>query len=948
MGVDDGPEHLAIAKGWSRPRPLQYSVEMPRTRGFGFVGRSAERRSIDDALVRARDGRSAALVISGEPGIGKTALLRYAGRQAAGFRVLPVDGVQAEMDLPFSGLHRLCAPVMDSLGTLPDPQQNALRVALGTTSGDAPDRFLIAVAVLNLLATTAADRPLLCLVDDSQWLDTTSLEALGFVARRLVADAVAMIFVLREPSITRAFDGLTRLPVHGLDEPDAHALLARAVPGRLNQQIRDRIVGESRGNPLAMLELSQNMSWAERAGGFAIAAGDVPAQLIQEYQRRIAQLDEPTQQLMLLAAAEPLGDASLLWRAADHESIGAGALAPAAQAGLLDVDDHVRFTHPLVRAAVYQAASTDDRRRAHHALAEASDPEVAADSRAWHRALAAAGPDEDVASELEHCAGRAERRGGLAAAAAFLDRATALTPDSEVQVTRALAAAETAFQAGDLEVTQRLLATAQSGALNEFQRARAALLRGHMALVTRYGNEAGALLLEAAKHLEPFDLSLARRAYLTAWSGAVTAQHLGGADVMAQVSRSVRALPPLPPHPHPLDVVIDAFAMLIVEGHEAAAPLLRRAAREVLTLPVDDVLRWGLQVGGVRSAIWDDDAIAVYQRQVQLVRNAGALAELPIHLQSLALEEAWRGDLGGARRLMAEATSISVATRIPVPPFATLRILALQGREAEATALIDSVIRDGTMHGQGIAVMVAHWAAAVLNNGLGRYERAAAAAGEIVTNGILPWLTMWARCELIEASVRLGDRNLAEATLDGLLSTTRPARSRLGRGVEARCQALVADDGDAERWHVEAIKQLSQTHNRTELARAQLAFGEWLHRQSRVPEARARLRDAEQMFVDIGMEAFAGRAGRELITAGAKPSTRLVQQRGELTAQEGQIAQLARDGLTNAQIGARLFLSPRTVEWHLHNAFRKLRIDSRDALNDILAADTQSRSALTG
>jgi DNA-binding CsgD family transcriptional regulator len=236
----------------------------------------------------------------------------------------------------------------------------------------------------------------------------------------------------------------------------------------------------------------------------------------------------------------------------------------------------------------------------------------------------------------------------------------------------------------------------------------------------------------------------------------------------------------------------------------------------------------------------------------------------------------------------------------------------------------------------------------VLNNGLGRYERAAAAAGEIVTNGILPWLTMWARCELIEASVRLGDRNLAEATLDGLLSTTRPARSRLGRGVEARCQALVADDGDAERWHVEAIKQLSQTHNRTELARAQLAFGEWLHRQSRVPEARARLRDAEQMFIDIGMEAFAGRAGRELITAGAKPSTRLVQQRGELTAQEGQIAQLARDGLTNAQIGARLFLSPRTVEWHLHNAFRKLRIDSRDALNDILAADTQSRSALTG
>jgi DNA-binding CsgD family transcriptional regulator len=921
---------------------------MPRTRGFGFVGRSAERRSIDDALVRARDGRSAALVISGEPGIGKTALLRYAGRQASGFRVFSFEGVQAEMDLPFSGLHRLCAPIMDSLEKLPDPQQNALRVALGIASGGAPDKFLIAMAVLNLLAATAADRPLLCLVDDSQWLDTTSLEALGFVARRLVADAVAMIFVLREPSTTRALEGLTRLPVHGLDQPDAHALLSRAVPGRLDQQIRDRIVGESRGNPLAMLELAQSMSWAERAGGFAIVSGDVPGQLTQEYQRRIAQLDPPTQRLILLAAAEPLGDAALLWRAADHESIGAGALAPAAEAGLLDVDDKVRFRHPLVRAAVYRAASTDDRRRAHHALAEASDPELAADSRAWHRALAAAGPDEDVASDLERSAGRAERRGGLAAAAAFLDRATALTPDSEVQATRALAAAETAFQAGDLEVTHRLLATAQSGALNEFQRARSALLQGHMALVTRHGNEAAVMLLEAAKHLEPFDLSLARRAYLTAWSGAVIAHHLGGADVLAEVSRSVRALPPLPPDPHPLDVVIDAFAMLIVEGHDAAAPLLRRAAQEVLTLPVDDVLRWGLQVGGVRSAIWDDDAIAVYQRQVQLVRNAGALAELPIHLQALALEEAWRGDLGGARRLMAEANSISVATGIPVPPFAMLRILALQGREAEATALIDSVVRDGTLQGQGIAVMVAHWAAAVLNNGLGRYERAAAAAGEIVGNGILPWLTMWARCELIEASVRLGDRNVAKATLDGLVSTTRPAGSRLARGVEARCRALVANDRDAEGWHVEAIEQLSRTHNRTELARAHLAFGEWLHGQSRIPEARVRLRDAEQMFVDIGMEAFADRARGALIAAGAKPSTRLVEPLGELTAQEGQITQLARDGLTNAQIGAQLFLSPRTVEWHLHNAFRKLRIDSRDALADALPPDTQSHSALTG
>jgi DNA-binding CsgD family transcriptional regulator len=890
-------------------------------------------------LAQARDGDSAVLVIGGEPGIGKTSLLRYAARQASGLQVVEVVGVQAEMELPLSGIQRLWAPLLGALDELPEPQQNALRVASGIVAGGAPDRFLVAVAVLNLLAVTAAQRPVLCLVDDAQWLDAPSLGALGFVARRLAADAAAMIFALREPTTLRALDGLPRLSLDGLEDADARALLARAVPGRLDDRVRDRIIGETRGNPLALLELSQGMSRSERAGGFPPPrAADLAGRLEERYLRRVTRLPEPTQRLILLAAAEPLGDAALLWRAADRLSLDPGALAPATDEGLLEIDDHVRFHHPLLRSAVYRAASPAERRRVHDALAQASDPALAADNRAWHRGLAAAHPDESVAADLERSAGRAQDRGGLAAAAAFLERATALTPDPSVQAERALAAAEASFLAGEFVAAQRLLATAESGGLDGLQKARAALLRGHAAVVSRYGNEAATLLRDAAQRFEPFDLGLARRAYLTAWSAAVTAHHLGGADILLEVSRAIRALPPLPPDPHPLDLMIDAFADLISEGHAAAMPTLQRAATAVMYLTVEDIVRWGWHSGGLRSAIWHDDAIAVYERQAQLVRNAGALAELPIHLQALALERAWRGDLPGAARLVAEAEAISTSMGNEVPPFARLRIHALRGEEAEAGPLIEAVIRDGTRQGQGIAVMTAYWAAAVLYNGLGRYERAAAAAGEIVGNGILPWLSMWARCELIEAATKAGDIERARAALDGLVATTHSAASCLALGIEARCRALLEDVG-AEPHYRAAIDQLGRSENRTELARGHLLFGEWLRSQGRLREAREQLWSAEEMFAEIGMGAFAQRTRGELVAAGAQPRLHPAQARAELTPQEEQIARLARDGLTNAQIGGAVFLSPRTVEWHLNRVFGKLRIDSRDALAAALRSE---------
>jgi DNA-binding CsgD family transcriptional regulator len=604
---------------------------------------------------------------------------------------------------------------------------------------------------------------------------------------------------------------------------------------------------------------------------------------------------------------------------------------------LLEIDDRVRFRHPLVRSAVYRAASPDERRRVHDALAAVSDDELAADRCAWHRALAAAEADEAVAADLERSAGRAQDRGGLAAAAAFLERATALTPDPALQTGRALAAAEVSFEGGDFESTLRLLATAESGPIDRFQRARATLLRGHAALVSAYGSEASSLLFQAGRELEAFDVALARRAYLTAWGAAVSANHLGGADVLAQICTAVLALPPLPPNPHPLDLLIEGFALLTTDGRAAATPILQRAARSVMDLSVDDVLRWGWLAPGASSATWDlEGSLASNELKAQLVRQAGALGELPIHLQSLALDRTWSGDLAGAAVLVAESDSVAAATATDPPPITLLMLRASQGRDNEATPLIERVIQQATEAGQGMAVMVGHWAASRLNNGLGRYEVAAAAAREVIENAVDPWTPIGALPELVEAAVQLGETELARDAVERLAEATQPAGTDFALGVEARARALVSGGEAAEPLFQESIERLSRTPLRPELARARLLFGAWLREGGRRGESREQLRIAEEMFTEMGMEAFADRTGAELVAAGAKPRARRLEAREELTPQEEQIARLARDGLTNADIGGRLFLSPRTVEYHLHKVFGKLGIDARSGLDAAL------------
>jgi hypothetical protein len=523
---------------------------MLAARPSGFMGRTSERDGLDRLLADVRGGRSVVLVIRGEAGIGKTALLRYAARQAAGFRVAQVTGVEAEMELPFAGIHQLCAPMLGKLDALPRPQREALTVALGLASGAVPDRFLLGLAVLGLLSAVAEERPVLCLVEDAQWLDTASSQVLGFVARRVLAESVAIVVAIREPATLHDFDDLPELRLEGLQEVDARALLAAVVPGRLDDSVRDRIIAETRANPLALLELPGHMTAAELAGGFELlAAGDLPAHIEDHFLQRVSALPEATQRLMLLAAADPLGDATLIWRAGRRLDIDTSALAPAEDAELLDIGARVRFRHPLVRSAVYRAATPDNRQRVHEVLAELSDPEADADRRAWHRALAAAGPDEAVAAELEHSAGRAQARGGVAATAAFLKRAVALTRDSARRGERALAAAQASLQAGAFDTARGLLATAEAGALGELQRARIELLRAEIAFATSRGSAAPALLLRAAEKIQPLEADLARETYLEALSAAMFAARLagpaGGVRDVAEAVQAARSAPTL-------------------------------------------------------------------------------------------------------------------------------------------------------------------------------------------------------------------------------------------------------------------------------------------------------------------------------------------------------------------------------------------------------------------
>jgi DNA-binding CsgD family transcriptional regulator len=911
--------------------------------------REAERAVLDQFVASVRAGEGQALVVQGEPGVGKTALLDYLTARSQGCRVVHVAGVQSEMELAFAGLHQLCAPMLDRLGHLPGPQQDALRTVFGLSAGPAPDRFLTALAVLSLLAEVAGDQPLICVIDDEQWLDQASAQALGFTARRLAADPVGLVFAARV--LGEELVGLPELTVEGLAEDDARALLASALAGPLDARVRDQIVAEAAGNPLALLELPRGMTHAELAGGFGLpGARSLTSRIEDSFQRQLDALPEQTRQLLLLAAADPSGDLVLMWRAADRLGIPVKSAAiPAAEAGLAEFGTRVRFRHPLVRAVAYQSVPVAERQRVHRVLAEAIDPEADPDRRAWHLAQATNEPDEEIALELERSAGRAQARGGLAAAAAFLERAVLLTVDPGRRAERTVAAAQATLQTGAFGRALELVAAAEAGSLDELQGARVDLLRGQVAFASGLGSDAPPLLLKAAARLEPLDPDLARDTYLNAWGAALFAGHLAGAGDLLEVSRAARNIPAAADPPRSIDLLLDGLALAVTDTRAVAAPVLRQAVAALAdaNAQVDKRLRWDWLGSAAAHYLWDmDGSIAIGARAVQFARSVGALDQLPIHLQAHAIALTWRGDFRAAAALIEEARLVSEATGTRMAPMATIFLAALRGRESEAVLLIEATIAAATAGGQGLAVTWARWMAAVLHNGAGRHADAADVARQASQEMPHFYTSTWALTELIEAAARSGNSRLAADAVDQVAETTQPSGTDWGLGIEARCRALVSEGHAAEDRYREAIDRFGRARLRTELARSHLLYGEWLRRENRRVDAREQLRTAHDLLAAIGMNGFAERASRELQATGETVRKRTarsaVDASQELTAQESQVARLARDGLSNPEIGARLFISSHTVQYHLGKVFAKLGITSRGQLRGLLAGSPDS------
>jgi DNA-binding CsgD family transcriptional regulator len=873
------------------------------------------------------------LVLRGDAGVGKSALLRYLSSQVIGWRVISAVGVESEMELAYSGLHQLCAPVLDLREHLPTPQREALAAVFGLSAPAAPDPFLVGLATLTLLAEAAARQPLICIVDDAQWLDRASAQGLAFVARRLRAERIALVCAARRGMADEVLAGLPTLEIRGLDDSDARALLLENLHGPLDGAVCDRIIAESHGNPLALLELPRTRSMADLAGGYGLPdVRPIADKIEQSYARRVLSLPPDTRMLLLAAAAEPLGDPLLLQRSLCLLGVDPVAANAASDAGLLRIRGRVEFAHPLVRSAAYRVGVAYDRQRVHRALGDATNADTDPDRRAWHLARAASGPDDDVADELERSAGRAQGRGGVAAAAAFLAKATELTADPARRADRALAAARAHLKAGEVRTARDLLDEAGTVAVNDLQRAGIEQLHAQIEAAATLGREAPVRLLQAARRIESLDMRLARETYLQAWWAAVLAGRFAapGGDLIA-VSAAVRSIPAAE-YPRPCDVLLDGLATFVTEGRAAAAPTLRKAIDLYLTddVAADDWPQWGRGATFAAFVLWDVDSWArLSTRQVAEARATGALASLVVALNFHVNVATCCGDFETAATLVGELDTIKEVTGIRMAPSGAKLLAAYRGQVADGAPCLPAIANSLVERGDGHGLHMAYWATAILNNGLGRYAEASAAAREVAFGNVFNAPHLLA--ELIEADVKRGDSEGAGVALQRLLTLT-VTGSNWSAGVEARARALVNVGEPAERWYSESIACLARTPLRPEQARSHLLYGEWLRGEGRRVDARRELTKAFDMFTAMEMTGFAERSRRELLANGGKAPKRDVKTRDDLTAQEVQIARLARDGLSNTEIAARLFVSPRTVEWHLRKVFAKLNVSRRGQL----------------
>ncbi|GII58564.1 transcriptional regulator [Planotetraspora thailandica] len=908
-------------------------------------GRQIECETLAQLVATAQAGRSAVLVLRGEAGIGKTALLEYVRDSAPGCRITRAAGVESEMELAFGGLHQLCAPFLDRLCRLPEPQRDALETAFGLSAGTPPDRFLVGLAVLSLLADAAAKEPLVCLIDDAQWLDRVSAQTLAFVARRLLAEPIGLVLAVREPSLEPELAGLPQLEVGRLSDCDARALLDSVTPGRLDEWVRDRIVAETQGNPLALRELPRGLTPAELAGGFGRPdARPLAGQIEQSFLRQVQSLPAQTQQLLLIAAAEPVGDVTLLTHAAELLGIDVAAASPAEAGGLITIGTRVRFRHPLVRSATYHMGTPRDRQNVHQALADATDPQSDPDRRAWHLANATVGPDEAVAAELERCADRAQARGGAAAAAVFLERAAVLTPDPARRGARALAAARAKYQAAGYDAALELLDAAELSPLNEHELAQAGLLRGQIVFASTSAGAALPLLLSAAKRSERLDAGLTRETYRDTLHAAMTAGRLPSGAQMVDIAQALLAASPGPP-PERNDLLLRGLAVVATEGYAAGVPLVRQALDAFRTEGVtrEEGLGWLPLACRMAHNVWDfDNWSALSARLVDLARETGTLSVLPSALLLLVSNRALAGELAVADALVAEAAAIGEATSSRFfAQYTALVVEPWRGREVATLQVIEAITRDTVLAGEAKVLTAGQWASSVLYNSLGRHEEAYAAAERACEHPEeLGGPFIRAMVELVEAANRTGRPARAAEAAQRLDEMAQASGTDWALGTAAAARAQVNEGPAAETLYHQAIERLGRTGARLVLARAQLLYGEWLRRESRRHDAREQLGAAYEMLSQMGAEGFAERARRELQATGEATRKIPAEVRDTLTAQEAQIARLAGDGLTNPEIGAQLFISPHTVEWHLRKVFAKLGIASRKQIRTTLLEGT--------
>lgn len=903
-----------------------------------LLGRREEQQRLAALLHGAREGQAGVLVLRGEAGIGKSALLSDIAKNADGCCICRARGVESEMELAYAGLQQLCGPLTERNVELTTLHRNVLDQVFGLTEGASPERFLVGIAALDLVATVAKKQPIVWLIDDAQWIDQASMQAIGFVARRLLAERVLILIATRDVSDENELAGLPELQIGGLDTEDARRLFDSVVSGPTDPLVRDRIISETRGNPLALLELPRAWTTAELVEGLSGSAGiPLTGRLESAFAKRLRELPPDTQTLLALAAAEPKGDPALLWSAAQRLGLDWSAAAPAERAGLLEIGQGVYFRHPLVRAAAYRGAPLEKRLEVHRTLAELADPIRDADRRAWHWACSTVGHDEKIAAELERTAGRARARGGLLAAAALLERAALLTPHGERRADRTLAAARAKRDAGAFESALRLLSVVDTEPQSELRTALTEQLRGKIAFDQRRSSEAAELLFSAAQRIEPFAPLAARDMHLEALAAAVWAAGPGDRELVAKAAQAARATVSPDNPPRTADLVLDAIATRMTDGYAAATPALTAALDAIrnhgLGSDEADDLLWltGNRLAGlITTEAWDHEAaLALAKRQVRVARESGALVQLQFALNFLANNVIVTGDLRGASTLLEEERLLSAITL--VSPNRTMLIDALRGDTDRTIPLIQSMIEAAVKGGHGRVIFFAHYAAAVLYNGLGRHADALAHARQVIESDALGFQT-FAVGELAEAASREGDDELLSSVSAWMQVRAAATPTEWALGMSARIQALKAGHTNAEALYRESIAHFGKTQLRIELARSRLLYGEWLRRERRRLDARVELRTALRLFREFGVDAFAVRARIELEATGERTRPRAADTAPQLTPQESQVARLAAEGLTNREIAARLFIGQSTVEYHLVKVFRKLDVRSRTQL----------------